>query len=511
MASSGTKSQMRGWEPLKGPRVGREAFQVTPFMRLARTHAVSMGANALVVFALAGSIFFVDPEDSRTNVAMALAMTMVPFTVLAPMVGPWLDRIKGGRRWIIVGANALRVVVCLLMVRELESLMLYPLAFLVLMLDKAYNLAKSAVVPSTVRSDDELVRANSQLTRLSGLAGAAAAIPGGAALLLGSNINAFSGPQAQLVLAAAGFVVATTLGIQIPRVKVAEDPTSQEERSELRSGGILLAASAMALVRGILGFLTMLLAFEFQGGDTWKLGFVVSAATVGAFLGTFLATSLRNANVSEERILQVVTALVAGLALFFAYLGGLVAATLLTLAVGIAASSAKQAFDTIVQKDAPDSNRGRAFARFETRFQLVWVAGAFVPVVLRIPMQLGFVIISGIAAFALVSYLGGLKAVAAGKPPPQRTKDMQRKLLAKARQRRRSENPSLGTALVEPEQDEVEADQYVDSRPPPPSDAWLPGDPWPPTPQKGDNRPPPPPPPLPAEDTTVVIDPTKLQ
>src|SRR5699024_3252762 len=116
--------------------------------------------------------------------ALALALTMVPFTVLAPIIGPTLDRIKGGRRWVMVGANALRVIVCLLIVGELDTLMLYPLAFMVLMLDKAYNLAKSALVPSTVANDEELVRANSMLTRLSGLAGAVMAVPGGLGQLL---------------------------------------------------------------------------------------------------------------------------------------------------------------------------------------------------------------------------------------------------------------------------------------------------------------------------------------
>ena len=61
---------------------------------------------------------------------------------------------------------------------------------------------------------------------------------------------------------------------------------------------------------------------------------------------------------------------------------------------------AKQAFDSIVQRDAPDANRGRSFARFETRFQLVWVIGALIPIVVPIPAELGFVLI--VAAVAAV-------------------------------------------------------------------------------------------------------------
>jgi len=52
--------------------------------------------------------------------------------------------------------------------------------------------------------------------------------------------------------------------------------------------------------------------------------------------------------------------------------------------VAVSAASGKQAFDAVVQRDAPDANRGRSFARFESRFQVVWVLGAAVPVVIAI-------------------------------------------------------------------------------------------------------------------------------
>ena len=81
--------------------------------------------------------------------------------------------------------------------------------------------------------------------------------------------------------------------------------------------------------------------------------------------------------------------------------GGIVAAAALAMCVGIAASSGKLAFDSVVQRDAPDANRGRSFARFETRFQLTWVVGAFLPVVISIPMEVGFIVIAACAAFAL--------------------------------------------------------------------------------------------------------------
>ena len=73
--------------------------------------------------------------------------------------------------------------------------------------------------------------------------------------------------------------------------------------------------------------------------------------------------------------------------------------------VAIVSTAGKLAFDSIVQRDAPDANRGRSFARFETRFQLVWVIGALIPVLLLpIPRRgSAFVIVAGTSAFALLS------------------------------------------------------------------------------------------------------------
>ncbi len=96
----------------------------------------------------------------------------------------------------------------------------------------------------------------------------------------------------------------------------------------------------------------------------------------------------------------------------------LTAATAAALVVGLGASGGKLAFDSIVQRDAPDANRGRSFARFETRFQLAWVVGAFIPVVVPIPMQAGLLGLSLAAGAAGASYFAGLRYLRAhGKAP----------------------------------------------------------------------------------------------
>ena len=194
--------------------------------------------------------------------ALYLALTFAPFVVVAPLIGPALDRAKGGRRFMVIGANALRAVICVLMIGDLDSLILFPEAFAVLVLAKSYHVAKSAIVPTVVRSDDELVEANSRLSFLSGIITFAAAIPGGLAFLV-------AGSEGVLVLAVVVFAVAAVLGIRIPATQVAADHTSETEREELRGGGIILAASAMGLLRGIVGFLTFLIVFALRSSDVF--------------------------------------------------------------------------------------------------------------------------------------------------------------------------------------------------------------------------------------------------
>ena len=79
--------------------------------------------------------------------------------------------------------------------------------------------------------------------------------------------------------------------------------------------------------------------------------------------------------------------------------------TLLAAGVAISAAAGKLAFDSLVQRDAPDANHGRSFSRFEARFQIAWVVGAFAPVILPIPARLGSVLVAVVAASALVSFV----------------------------------------------------------------------------------------------------------
>ncbi len=418
---------------------------ITAFTRLARVHALSIAGDALFAIGLAGTVFFsTDPHQAQWKVALYLVLTVAPFAVAAPLIGPALDRKAGGRRWVVFGAAAARALLALLLVRNLDSLWFYPEAFLMLVLSKVHLISKSALVPTTVRTDEELVEANSKLALLGAIAVVAAALPGLVLLKIG--------PPWVLALASIVFLATALQAFALPDTKVAEKPADAAEKAELRSAGIVLAASAMGLVRGIVGFLTFLLAFDFKNNDRplWWLGLVASFAQIGYFLGALVAPRLRK-RLPEERIIilslaatvmmGLVSAKVVDTAEVGAVSGVLLGAALLSFGVGLTSSTAKQGFDALVQRDAPDANRGRSFARFETRFQLIWVLGAFLPVVLPIPPVLGMLLIVAVAAFALVSYWVGerqIRAAELGHRPPPDPRGPTAGVVARAASRRRA-------------------------------------------------------------------------
>ena len=146
-----------------------------------------VGGDAAMVVALADSLFFdMDLNAARTRVMLFLALSFAPFLFIAPLIGPMIDRMPGGRRFVIQGVALSRTVLLVLMAQSIDSLALFPLVFASLVLQKTYIVSKSALVPSTVRSTTELIEANSKLGLMSGVAGAVAVVP--AAIVLATLV-----------------------------------------------------------------------------------------------------------------------------------------------------------------------------------------------------------------------------------------------------------------------------------------------------------------------------------
>ena len=376
----------------------------SPFSRLATAHALAVAGDASVTTALAGSLFFdISPTAARGRVALSLVLTIAPFAVVAPFLGPVIDRVRGGRRLMVFLAAAGRGVTAWLMARVLDGLLLFPATFVLLVLSKTHSVAKSSLVPTVVRSEDEFVRANSKLALGSAVMGLVAAVPAVTVLKL-------AGAEWVVRLAAVVFAAAAIASLRIVQVRPDDPATRDLAREELRDAGIRLAAVCMGVLRGSVGFLTFLVAFTLRREEapSWRFGAALAASMGATVVGAAVAPRLRRW-VVEERLIagSLGLVVVAGLAAW--QLGGFLGDLLLAAAMGAAASAGKLAFDSLVQRDAPDATQGRSFARYEALFQLAWVVGGLVPVVAAVPRLLGYALLIGAAAAAMVTYLSGLR------------------------------------------------------------------------------------------------------
>jgi hypothetical protein len=379
----------------------------SPFSRLVSAHAVSMCGDACIAASLAGSLFFSTPtSSSREKVLLYLLVTMLPFAVVAPILGPALDYRRSGRRVLVVVSMMARAVLALMMARWISDpapagLLVYPVAFGILVLAKGYSVAKSALLPALVDDPSELVRANSRLALVSVIA---TTVGGGPAFI----VQELFGPEWSLYFAFIVFVVGGILATKIPRVRVEQSPQEARlEREELHQPSILLAGSAMAVMRGAVGFLAFFAAFSLKS-DLFALGVAAAMAVLGGFVGNIVGPLLRRA-LREEQMMAASLLLTASLVLIGTLLSGDTAFALSSLAVAVGAASSRLAFDSLLQRDGPDAARGRAFARFETRFQVAWVVGALIGIIPQ-NEQVGLLLLAIVLATAGILYVGARRA-----------------------------------------------------------------------------------------------------
>ena len=381
----------------------------TPFARLMYSHAVMVCGDAALTVSLAGSLFFQSPTTAaRGKVLLYLVLTMAPFAVVAPVLGPALDRTKGGRRLLVILSAAGRAALCVFMAMYIsepapEGLLVYPLAFGVLVLAKGYQIAKSALLPALVVKDEELVNANSRLALVALIGATVGGVPA-------AGIQELFGSEWSLRFAAAIFVFGAILASKIPRTRARGDPDRRQEqleRTELHEPSILLAGSAMAFLRGSVGFLAFFAAFSLKS-DLFALGVVLVASALGGFIGVIAAPVLRR-SFREEVIVASALVLPAVFAVLGALTGGGFGFALAAIALAIGAAGGRLGFDSLLQRDGPDAVRGRAFARFETRFQLVWVIGGMFGVI-PFAEPVGLFILAIALGFAAISYAAALRA-----------------------------------------------------------------------------------------------------
>ncbi|MHA5047254.1 MFS transporter [Streptomyces sp. SD15] len=407
--------------------------------KLIELHAVNGAGDVMITVALASTVFFSVPTDeARGRVALYLAITMAPFTLLAPVIGPLLDRLPHGRRAAMAGAMFARAMLALLLSGAVVTggIELYPAALGVLVASKAYGVVRSAVVPRLLPPRFSLVKANSRVT-LGGLLATGVAAP------IGAGLQAL-GPRYPLYGAFVIFIAGTFLSFTLPpkvdsakgedKALLAADEehlhgprVKKTPRPGLRTVGTAVthALAANASLRCLSGFLIFFLAFLLREhpltGESAavSLGIVGVSAGAGNALGTACGAWLKSR--APEIIIVTVVACVLGAAITAALFFGALLVACLAAVAGFSQALSKLSLDALIQRDVPESVRTSAFARSETCLQVAWVIGGAIGIVLPLNGTLGLSVAAAIVATGWLTTVRGLLGAARhGGPARQR-------------------------------------------------------------------------------------------
>ncbi|MEV6431510.1 MFS transporter [Nocardia sp. NPDC051463] len=379
--------------------------------------------DAAIAVALANTLFFASASaESKSKVALYLLITIAPFAVIAPLIGPLLDRLQRGRRLALASSFALRAVVTVALIVAFDTWALYPLALCMMVGSKSFSVLKSAVTPRVLPPDIDLVRTNSRLT-VFGLVGGT--IGAGAIAALAAAIASSTGA---LIFATAIAVAGAYLSLRIPRwVEVTEgevpatlsyhantevlDPKKEatvppRKRRQPLGRSVVTGLWGNSAIRVLTGFLTFYVAFVAKatehGGvqQAAVLGVVGVAAAIGNFTGN--ATGARLKLGKPSLIVLGCTAACTLIALFAVFANNLLGAALATLVAAGASALAKVSLDASIQDDLPPESIASGFGRSETVLQLSWVVGGAAGVLLPTDYWKGFAVVSAILVVGLV-------------------------------------------------------------------------------------------------------------
>jgi MFS family permease len=462
-------------------RTGRFVHRVTGAQGAGRTGlatliemtATSGAADAFVTVALAGTIFFSTSVDqARGRVVLFLVVTMAPFAVLAPFIGPALDRIQQGRRFVLAGTMLARGLLCFAMSANVaSSVTLLPAAFGILVLQKAGGVVKASVTPRLLPAEITLVTANARSGLISIVASTVAAglaagvqYTGGAAwtlrvgtlIYLAAMVLALRLPeQVDAPLPAAApppprpqppppYQYPAPDGRQsdtLPLEPAALPPGSNSDVNGHRRRWRTLAsvgpvvAEAMtvnAVLRAFSGYILFLLAFLLRSvqfgtphhpvSHNFALGALAAGLTLGSLTSMILGSFFKGRR--PHVIMFTVLGIAPVVAVICAWSFNLWSVVAIEFTAIFCASLAKLGQDSIVQREIGDEIRSSTFAVSETLNQVANVAGGLAGVLVSMldNGQAGLAIAAAgltVAFFALVARRRQRVRVNAGALPPQ--------------------------------------------------------------------------------------------
>ena len=351
----------------------------------ALTYAVmgNYAVDAALAVALANTLFFAAATaESTSKVLLYLLITVAPFAVIAPLIGPALDKLQHGRRIALSASSFARALLAVVMALNFDSWVLYPCALGMLVLSKSFSVLKAAITPRVLPPDMTLVKTNSRMTVFGLLAGGVA----------GAFAAAFSwafGSTGALIFTALLSVAGGWLCLRIPawvESTAGEVPVDGVGPKAKRAFPLTVTTTMWAngTIRVETGFLALFIAFVIKSEYTESSGFtqllllgvVGLAAGLGGFIGNGLGSQLPLSKPETVSILALAaTALTTLIAVL---IPGLATAAIVGLVGSTASSLAKVCLDSVIQHELPEESRASAFGLSETVLQLSWVFGGVV-------------------------------------------------------------------------------------------------------------------------------------
>ena len=397
--------------------------------------AANFAVDAAMAVALANTLFFAAASgESKSKVALYLLITIAPFAVIAPLIGPALDRLQHGRRVALATSFALRTALAVVLIMNYDgatgsypSMVLYPCAMAMMVFSKSFSVLRSAVTPRVMPPTIDLVRVNSRLTVFGLLGGtiAGGAIAGGVEFVC---THLFKLPGALFVVVAVT-IAGALLSMRIPRwVEVTagevpatlsyrrhSDPVSPNWPEEVKKVGgklrqplgrnIITSLWGNCTIKVMVGFLFLYPAFVAKAhqANGWvqlgMLGMIGAAAAVGNFAGNFTSARLQ---LGRPAVLVVrCTVAVTVSALAAAVAGNLLVAAIATLITSGSSAIAKASLDASLQHDLPEESRASGFGRSESTLQLAWVLGGALGVLVYTELWVGFTAVSALLILGL--------------------------------------------------------------------------------------------------------------
>jgi MFS family permease len=368
----------------------REALRSADFSKLFAIRLVSQFGDGLFQAALIASLVF-SPEKQTTAAGFAKATIVVvlPFSVIGPFAGVFIDR--WSRRRILVFAPWLRLLFAPLVLFDPVRLPVpfYAGALLVLSVNRFYLATAQTVVPRLVPTEDLLI-ANSLAT----VGGTVALLAG---VFSGGQLADASGSTPVVAIAAVLWLVGSVIASRIRSDLAPHRLPSAALRSELRRIGTEFADGIGRLARAprALGPITSITLDQMGQGIVLVISLVVfrqrfregvgsfswliGAGGIGVLAGLLSVGALEQ-RLSKERI--VAWSFVIGGATLVLVSLAIDRTTVLiaSFVVGLTFAWKKVPVDTMVQEAMPDAYRGRIFAVYDVAYNLSRVVAALIAI-----------------------------------------------------------------------------------------------------------------------------------